>query len=513
MRNIKIFIPALLIAAMALPACDKNFDELNTNRVDPTSLDPQFVLNKAIIESTYQDNFATLQMLCYNFPIVQQILTPFGSSLSGGNYNIFNPANTSVVWQNFYRNVLKQNTDAVVKTRDDASRSNLYNEARIWRAYAFMILTDTYGDIPYTEAAQGFTAELIQPKYDPQELIYTDILNELDEASNSLDDTKDASPADILFGGNVAKWKKFGNSLMLRAAMRLVKVNPSLAQKYVTKAVTGGLMESNADNAVMRHTSLYNNWIAVHLTAREKANFYLAKPFVDYLKTNNDPRLKSIAVRHVGATSGADQAPPRTTSDPDQQIGMPVGFDDVSIKNTFATYGVASLYDYSQVNLNTVLKLEAPEYHVTYSQTQLLLAEAVSRGWAAGDPAALYESAIRANMEQYADYGSAAVITPEDIQAYIDAHPYSPADALDLINTQYWVVSFLNGAELFANLRRSGFPDLEKNPYPGSEITGKFIRRMPYPDSEIITNTANLDAAIAQQGPNDINTRVWWDTE
>lgn len=511
MRNMKISFIVMLIVISMLAGCAKNFDELNTNRVDPTTLDAQFIMNRAIIETTYPDNFATLEMLCYDFGIVQQIITPFGSSLSGGNYNIFNPSNTSLVWVNFYRNVLKQNVDAIEKTKSDANRTNLYNEARIWKAYAFMILTDTYGDVPYTEASKGFTAQLIQPKYDKQEFIYKDILKELDEATAALDATKPTATTDILFGGDIVKWKRLGNSLLLRAAMRLTKVAPDVAKTYVAKAVAGGLMQSNKDNSILRHTSLYNNWIAVHLTAREKANFYLAKPFVDYLKNNNDPRLKSIAVRHVGAKSGADQAPPRTTSDPAQQIGMPMGFDDVSIKNTFATYGVASLYDYSQVNLNTILKVTSPEYHVTYAETQLLLAEAVVRGWASGDANQLFQSGIRAHMEQMAEYDASAAIGETAIQTYLAANTLNTATALEQINTQYWVASFMNGSETFANFRRSGYPLLQKNPYPGSEITGNFIRRMPYPDTEIITNSTNLNAAIAVQGKNDLNTRVWWD--
>jgi hypothetical protein len=293
--------------------------------------------------------------------------------------------------------------------------------------------------------------------------------------------------------------------------MRLTKVAPDVARTYVTKAFAGGLMQSNSDNSILRHTALYNNWIAVHLTAREKANFYLAKPFVDFLKNNNDPRLRSIAVRHVGATSGTQQAAPRTTSDPAQQIGMPMGYDDVSIKNTFATYGVASLYDYSQVNLNTILKVTSPEYHVTYAQTQLLLAEAVVRRWVPGDANQLFQSGIRAHMQQMAEYDASAAISDNAIQTYLTANPLNPATDLEQINTQYWVASFMNGSETFANFRRSGFPALQKNPYPGSEITGNFIRRMPFPDSEIVTNSANLNAAIVVQGKNDLNTRVWWD--
>lgn len=501
----------VMLAAVMLVSCDKGFKELNTNQVDPTALDPQIVMNDAVILTVYADNFGTLGMLCYNFPIVQQIVTPFGSSLSGGNYNIKNTANSGLVWTNFYQNVLKQNLDVIAKTKANPSLTNLYNQARIWKAHSFMILTDTYGDIPYSEAAQGFIAGISYPKYDRQEAIYKDILKELDEATAALDASKPASANDIIYGGNITQWKRFGYSLLLRAAMRLSKVAPDIAKTYVAKAVAGGLMQSNSDNAVIRHTSLYNNWIAVHLTAREKANFYIAKPFLDFLKSNNDPRLAGIAVRAPGATSGADQVPAKTTSDPTKQVGMPMGYDDVSIKNTFAANGVVSLYDYSQVNLNTVLALTAPEYLVTYAETQLLLAEAVFRTWTTGDAAALYKSGVESHMRQMADYGAAAAITEPNIAAYMATHAYDPAKALEQINTQYWVASFMNGSETWANFRRSGFPALTKTPYPGSEITGNFIRRMPYPDGETIVNKANLDAAVAAQGPNDLNTAVWWD--
>jgi hypothetical protein len=513
MKLKKLFISGLVLLGFMFQGCEKGFDNLNTNRVDPVSLDPQFVMNKGIIDATYRDNFATLQMLCYDFGIVQQIITPFGSSLSGGNYNIFNPSNTTPVWVNFYQSVLKQVVYVIDKTKADQNKTNLYNEARIWRCYAFMILTDTYGDVPYSEAAKGFLEGISKPKYEKQELIYKDILKELDEASSALDASKPTSVGDILYGGNIVRWKRFGYSLLLRAAMRLTRIDPATAQTYVKKAVAGGLMQSNADNSVMRHTSLYQNWIAVHLTAREKANFYLAKPFVDFLKNNNDPRLQSISVRHVGAKSGADQAAPRTTSDPTVQLGMPMGYDDVSIKSTFATFGTASLYDYSQVNLTTILKSDAPEYHLTYGQTQLLLAEAIFRGWTTGDADATYKSGIRAHMLQMAEYDTKAAIAADKIQAYVDANTLQAGKELQQINNQYWVASFINGSETFANFRRSGFPALTKNPYPGSEIKGNFISRLPYPDSETITNQENLNSAIKNQGPNDLNSKVWWDSK
>lgn len=499
------------MACLFATSCDQGFDEVNTNKVDPTSLAPSLVLNKAIISTTYLDGFGTLGMLTYNFGIVQQIITPYGSSLSGGNYDQINNSNTPLVWVNFYRNVVKQLVSVIDQTKDDPLQSNIYHAARIWRAYAFMILTDTYGDVPYFEAGQGYTTEIITPKYDPQQAIYKDILKELEEASAKLDPAQAAVVTDILYGGNVPRWKKLGYSLMLRAAMRLSKVEPATAQSYVQKAVAGGVFQSNGDNSVIRHTAIYNNYIANHLAAREKTNFYLTAPFVNYLKANNDPRLPVFAVRYVGAKGGTEQVAARISSDPKVQIGMPMGYNDVTITSTLQANGVASLWDYSQVNLSTVLKLDAPEFHVTYAETLLLLAEAAHRGWITGPAADYYAKGIRANMEQMALYDASATIKEADIQAYLASHTFDPAKALEQINTQYWVATFLDGNESWANFRRSGFPALQKNPYPGSEIKGDFIRRLPYPDSEIVVNSGNLNEAITRQGANNLDTRMWWD--
>ena len=508
----KLYIKHAITLALllgSLTGCDKGFDDVNTNKVNPTSLASPLVLNKAIINTTYLDGFGTLGMLTYNFGIVQQVITPYGSSLSGANYDQVNNGNTPLVWTNFYRNVLKHLVAVLDQSKADPLQANTYQAARIWKAYIFMILTDTYGDVPYFEAGQGYTTEIITPKYDPQQAIYQDILKELDEASAALTTTQAAVTTDILYGGDVAKWKKLGYSLMLRAAMRHTKVDPATAQAYVKKAVAGGVLQSNSDNSIIRHTTIWNNYIANHLGAREKTNFYLAAPFVNYLKTNSDPRLPIFAVRYVGAKGGQEQVAGRASSDAATQIGMPVGYNDVTISSTFAQNNVASLWDYSQVNLNTVLKLDSPEFHITYAQVQLLLAEAAVRGWVTGSAADYYTAGIRANMDQMTSYG---VTLPEaTIKAYIDKQAFVDSKALEQINTQYWVASFLDGTEAWANFRRSGFPALTKNPYPGSEVKGDFIRRLPYPDSEIVANSGNLNEAIKRQGPNDLDTRVWWD--
>jgi len=148
---------------------------------------------------------------------------------------------------------------------------------------------------------------------------------------------------------------------------------------------------------------------------------------------------------------------------------------------------------------------------VTYSQTQLLLAEAAQRGWTTGSAEDYYNKGVRAHMEQMALYDANSAIAPDAITAYLTAHPYVSASALEQINTQYWVSSFLNGPEAFANFRRSGFPKLTPNPFPGKSIKGDFIRRLTYPNSEISVNSVHVKEAIGRQGADDLDTKVWWD--
>ncbi|MCC5937523.1 MAG: SusD/RagB family nutrient-binding outer membrane lipoprotein [Lunatimonas sp.] len=508
----KLFNYTLITVVTLLTlACDQDFDDINTNRVDPTSLSPLFLLNQGILDMRYREGTQTLQDLSYNFGIVQQIITPFGSSLAGANYNQLNLSNSQIIWQNTYRNALKNIVDAVEKSREDPLFANLHQSARIWKAYAFMVLTDNYGDVPYFQGGRGFIDQIVDPVYDTQEAIYADILKELEEATAALNPSNPTASSEILYGGSVEKWRKFGYSLMLRAAMRLTKVDPARAQLFVTKAVAGGLISANSENAVLRNTSVFNNHIGVHLGAREKANYYLTAPFVNHLKDSNDPRLRSISIRHVGATNGTTQTVNRITRDPALQIGMPMGHDDVSINTVLAANGVVSLWDFSQANIYTVLKIDAPQFFVTFAQTQLLLAEAAVRGWVQGNPSIYFATAIRANMEQMAQYDSDASVSEADIVSYIANNPLMTGRELEQINTEYWIASFLDGTELFANFRRSGYPLLQKNPYAGAEITGDFIRSMPYPDSERVVNNANLQSALSRQGPNNLDRRVWWD--
>jgi hypothetical protein len=281
-KAIQILINGFCI--MAMHACDSGFDEMNINPIALTTVNPAYQLNTTIVNSA-----PVYGNLSYETTIVKQMITPFSGQGSAANFNQDNRGVTSGNWNTYYRTIIKELADVAAKTKDDADRTNLYNMARIWKAYAFMILSDTYGNIPYAEAGAGFLTGNTTPAYDNQEAIYNDILTELDAASNALDASKAAVSSDVLYGGDISKWKKLGNSLLLRAAMRLSKVNPAKAAEYVSKAVAGGLMQSNQDNAVIRHTASFTNPVGSSLNGGQSAFYYLDDEFVAYLSANNDP--------------------------------------------------------------------------------------------------------------------------------------------------------------------------------------------------------------------------------
>ncbi len=506
MKNIKKYC-FFIVAACLATSCEKGLADLNRNVTSATAIDPVFQLNNAIVNLSYP-----AATLFYQVGIVQQVVTPNSGVLTGANYNQDNRDNTQALWQGYYRNVIRNTRDVISRTKTATDRANLLNMARILQAFAFMTLTDTYGDVPYTEGGLGFTDQLFLPKYDAQQEIYPKIITELTEATNALNATARTEAGEVLYGGNISQWKKFGFSLLLRAGMRLSKVDAAKAQSTVQAAANGGTILSNADNAYMRHTSDYQQAIGGTLNSTEAANFYLAEPFVNHLKNSNDPRLSSIAIRYVGAKSGPDQQPGIGTTDAVRQVGMPMGFDNGTIQAVAINRGLASFYDFSQLDRRRMGKITMPAFFVTAAQTQLLLAEARQKGWiTTGTTQGYFEAGIRAGMDQMATFDAASAVSAAAAQAYIDGNPFNAALALNQINTQYWIASFLNGPEAWANFRRSGFPTLTPNPYPGKAITGPFINRLTYPNSEISVNAINVQAAIARQGADNLDTKVWWD--
>src|SRR5690606_20548057 len=236
------------VAVFFATSCDEGFDDLNTSKTGAISIDPVYQLNNAII-STSSGGAAGGSSLIYDIGIVQQIISPNSGVLTGANYNQDNRQATQTLWQGYYRNVIRNTTDVIAKTSEVPERSNLMNMARILQAFGFMVLTDAYGDIPYTDAGNGFIDQVFFPAYDPQETIYNSIIQELGSASAALSESGTIETADVLYGGDIVKWKKFANSLILRAGMRLSKVNPTQAAQVVGGLNVSDLILTNEDNA------------------------------------------------------------------------------------------------------------------------------------------------------------------------------------------------------------------------------------------------------------------------
>ncbi|MFA5818519.1 MAG: SusD/RagB family nutrient-binding outer membrane lipoprotein [Bacteroidales bacterium] len=510
-------LPALFALLISISSCDKDFEQINTNPILPVDLDPVYQFSSAELGSA-------IGSYPYQGEIVQQIITPYGGVLEGGNRNTVNDANSSSGYNSLYQGPIKNLTDVISKLKDNPDRINLYSMARIMKAYCFQLLVDTYGDVPYSEAAKGFLESKFFPKYDDQKVIYLDLLKEYEEATDALTAGKDVVSGDVFYKGDITKWKKLGNSLLLRAGMRYTKIDEVKAKLTVAKAVDpgrGGVMASNADNTFIQANSTFNNGTGSMLNGGERANYYIGKPYLDFLKNNNDPRILYIAVLYKIpanplATAGA------ANTNPADQIGMPYGYDETSILSAPGFPGtIGGAFKYSMYNRATVASILGREYLVTYSQTQLLLAEARQRGYITTSTTKdYYEAGIKGHMTQTDNlYGVSLNITPAQQDAYLlePEVAFVPARALEQINEQYWVVSCFNWQESWANFRRSGYPQLSPINYPGEDPAvdapgaGGFIHRLQYPFREKTVNTVNVNEAATRMGGDNMGVRIFWD--
>ena len=491
-------------ALLLLSGCERGLETVNIDTTRLRNVDPVFELNSVIVNSAPPQD----ELRCEG-TTVQQFVRVSTGFFACANFNVASLETMGHQWAGNYGRLLALN-DVLSKTKEDTKQVNLYNMARIMKAFTVMKITDTYGDVPYLEAAKALEG-IVFPAYDDQKDIYTGpqgILEELKSASAALS-TSAPLPSEALFGGNVDKWRRFGNSLLLRAAMRLTKVSPTVAQQYVQAASQAGLMQSNADNALIRHTADYTSNIGNSGNGNEKGNEYLPEFFVNYLKTMKDPRLGDIAVRWPTASGPAGQTKDTRLFGADKQIGMPMGFDLNTIAKVLPTYGIGTHYQFSRADPYRMYDVLAPDFLVTYSQTQLLLAEAAVRGWVQSSAATYYENAIRADMARISSDYTGTAIPQADIDAYVAAHPLDATKALEQINNEYWVASYMSPNESWSNFRRSGYPAMPPNPLKGDLKTESFFRRLDYPESERNLNPNYENGTL----PDIMDTRMWWDVK
>lgn len=509
----KIFLGAATLSLLFC-SCDNGFEEMNVNPNASIEVIPEYLFTNAQL-STVNVNYTggaylTIGQSMQHFATYKEVPAAgdkyFNFGYSTGNWNSYSGA----VIQ------LQQVIDAVT---EDALGVNKLSVARIWRAYMFHRLTDLYGDIPYGDAAKALSDKDYSPKYDLQEDIYADLLKELDESINAFDAAQPTfGNADLMYGGDITKWKKFGYSLMLRLGMRLTEVDPSLAQTWVEKAISGGVILNDSDVATIAYVdgsqTASRNFIASGLLSTDYVSpggdnvegGKFAKTLIDHLKTTSDPRLNVISI--VWVPSGSSFVADTTTA---LQEGMPnAAFNSLP----------ANFNSFSEPNPATILKYNAPLIVFTSAEVHLLLAEAALRGWNSGSTAEeSYNNAVKAGMKQWSLFGAGGVITDSRVMRYLEENPYNAAgsfeEQMEQIQTQKWLVLFLEDEyEIFSNWRRTGYPDLTPTNYPGNLTGGKIPTRFVIPDSEVIYNTTHFNEARDRQGgTNTLSSVVWWDQD
>lgn len=525
--------------------CDQDFDELalETQKYTLLDLDPGMVFagSQRVGQGGSWESEAT---------VVQYFVLPYNLGTTAGfnfNYDVGGQQNSE--WGNYTGNLLTyKNLLKIIDERYPA-QTNLKSVIRIWRAFVYMNIVDRHGDIPYFDAIRADEGpQYYRPKYDDAQEIYLDLEKEIREAVAALDGTKDFMTYDVFFGPNggnktttaaaqVAKWKKVGNSLLLRMALRYSKLDPAKGAALATEAFNGGVMTSNSDNVMVtfappnfsngRYANLVNS-------ATNPYYYYAAEPFVNQLKNTQDPRSKYIIAKFDDAVTPQASTGSLAWAD---QFGVPIGILSDAIidpKNAALYRGKhprTNGLNYSQLNVQAGASTLTPQYWLMYSQTSLYLAEAAARGWIPGGDAAAktyYENGIKADMDRYELIATTAAtnttnkityptkITDAEKAAYL-AQPlvaWNTANALKLINTQYWVVNIWDAREGLTNRIRSGYPQLERNKYNDNLLLNGgdgFVHRYRYTDDEYRRNKENVEAAAAKIGGDFLTTRVFWD--
>jgi len=381
------------------------------------------------------------------------------------------------------QNIINSNTDP--STKDNAAKfganANQIAIARIMKAYIFWTITDRWGDIPYFEALQG--AADLSPKYDTQEAIYKDLINELKAANAQFQPAGAKVQGDIIYGGDVAKWRKFANSLRMLIALRTSKVYPGPNEFAAVEFKDAfqdpnGYIAANADNFTIRYpgavAAFSNPWWALY---NGRTDYAESKVMTDLMAALSDPRQAAFGSSTVGFPYGLtrDQA--------------------VAFGTSYATILAANKRDRS-----------SPLVVLGASDVLLAIAEAAHRGWVTANIASLYQNGIAENWAEWGVTGNLGTYMTNSAVALTGA----PAD-LQKIQLQQYISFYPDGLQAWANWRRTGVPGL--TPTPNAINSSKQIpRRYTYGPNEYNLNSESLNEALARlTGGDTPDSRVWWD--
>lgn len=557
MRQSKYITIITMACALFFASCsDEYMENMNTDPSKAATIDPNAQLTTAQLQ-TYGDLSMMEIYRNYHYAFTQQLMGCWNTTNYGGRHTLDNNE-MSRIWTSFYTQSLKNIIDAQYRTAEDAEKVNINSVLRIYRVYLMSIITDTYGDAPFSEAGLGFLEGKFNPKYDKQEDIYNAFFLELEDAVNKIDPTKDKVTGDLIYAGDVTKWQQLANSLRLRFAMRISNVNPTKAQTEFENALVanGGVITDASSDALIKYMTIAfsfgqeaysdyrGNSLSQLLFGNDPANnpSYLCSTFFNQLYNSGDPRTFKISRCYydglMSATSpdnrvditqemiekGIDFSP----RDPGAYSWepWPTGYDsdicaELAVNNPSVTATMAR--EVEPKLANNFLKSDNPGVVMTSAEVKFLMAEATVKKWNVGSVSAedLYKQGVRAAIDFLTDNYGCTATTDAEFDAFIQdkgAFGHTDNQKLEAINTQAWILHFTNPAECWANVRRSGYPKL-KSPAEygfGQYLTGgtEIPVRLCYPVLESSYNKKSYNEAIERMGGTDNwHSLLWWDTE
>lgn len=449
--------------------------------------------------------------------------TPFNGDRNNINYFMMEGWN-GFAFELYNNNIMKPWLNVKTETLDKGEFLDVYGVALILKVAGMHKSTDLYGPIPYSKYGQGGTTT----PYDSQEAIYTQFFAELDEAVSYLDTHLKGANSninrlgsdDLIYGGDYKKWLRWANSLRLRLAIRISKVNPTLAQQEAEKAIQNeyGVFEINGHNPIVPTNNMGHPLIVI---ANDYTDSRMSADMESILTGLKDPRISeyfSVATDDDVNVKG-------------KYKGIRQGINMVS-KNLRVKYStLGARYDMSKRNTTPITLMTAAEVY-------FLRAEGALRGWAMGDtPENLYKTGIEISMGQWDVTGAniyiadgtskpADYVDPKNTEYNVSAasqvtvkwdNSVSNEVKLEKIITQKWIAMFPDGAEAWAEFRRTGYPKLlpiEENNSAGEIDSNIMIRRLRFPESERTgSNQDEVTKAIQYlKGSDSPGTRLWWDT-
>lgn len=464
----------ILFGFLIITSCTKDFEEINKNKNKPEEIVPELLLPKIIYGNV--DTGPQGSIVVQHFAVRDW-------SVSLGRYDWWG----TPYWDySGLRNVSNLITEA-----EKVNNNNFKAIGLIFKVFLFARTTDCVGDIPYSEAIKGKEG-VYMPKYDTQEFVYKDMLATLEIANQLLDENGSPIGGDILYDGDILKWKKFANSLHLRLLMRasnkLAEAKTKI-KEIVDNPAKYPIFQSNSDMAALTYLSEAPNRNPNYLwQGLDAGEIVMGKPLVDSMLSRNDPRLPIIA-RPTLTSSNAGKP---------EYVGVPCG---MSKEEAIAYNGgrenqslVSQRYNHDPVAEKGIF--------MSYAELQFILAEAAQKLWITKDVKTLYEAGIRASLDYY------GVGSKVDDYLKEPKVAFNSEIALNQIGEQKWLSFYFNsGYEPYFDIRRTGIPYLF--PGTGNLNDGKIPVRWKYPDSEQNFNNANYKKALEIQGADNVNTVMW----